>query len=174
MSTDADAVLALAVGDPETLLADVRKLEETETLQYARGWLTLVAEELRTELQLALALAPRTTTTKATQWSATFVAALDDGSSGWTVALKAPSAATAAAAAADDDGEPPAHAGLLLHVAQQRAVLLVAAPADEPGLHRCLLLDFILLFLQHVADHFQIILGTWTIHAIVQVQRLHG
>ena len=82
---DADAVLALAVGDPEILLADVRKLEETETLQYARGWLTLVAEELRTELQLALALAPRTTTTKATQWSATFVAALDDGSSGWTV-----------------------------------------------------------------------------------------
>ena len=67
MSTDADAVLALAVGDPEILLADVRELGETETLQYARSWLTLVAEELRTELQLALALAPRTTTTKATQ-----------------------------------------------------------------------------------------------------------
>ena len=63
MSTDADAVLALAVGDPEILLADVRELGETETLQYARSWLTLVAEELRTELQLALALAPRTTTT---------------------------------------------------------------------------------------------------------------
>ena len=62
MSDDADAVLALAVGDPETLLADVRELGETETLQYARSWLTLVAEELRTELQLALALAPRTTT----------------------------------------------------------------------------------------------------------------
>ena len=44
MSTDADAVLALAVGDPEILLADVRELGETETLQYARSWLTLVAD----------------------------------------------------------------------------------------------------------------------------------
>ena len=67
---DADAVLALAVGDPEILLADVRELGETETLQYARSWLTLVAEELRTELQLALALAPRTTTcSAAARWS---------------------------------------------------------------------------------------------------------
>ena len=45
--------------DPDGLLHTVRAAKSPSLLQYARGWLTLVAQEFRVELQEALLSGPR-------------------------------------------------------------------------------------------------------------------
>ena len=50
-------LLFLAGGDPEQLLDDVRATRSPALLQYARSWLSLVAQDFRAELQSALTTA---------------------------------------------------------------------------------------------------------------------
>ena len=62
------AFLALAGGDPGELLAEVAATRNAPLLVYCRAWLSLVAQELRSELQDALLPASAARGGKLPQW----------------------------------------------------------------------------------------------------------
>ena len=90
-------LLFLAGGDPEQLLDDVRATRSPALLQYARSWLSLVAQDFRAELQSALTAArgadEGSRATKAQLWQATVIERVADAGAGvYSVAMKPPAA----------------------------------------------------------------------------------
>ena len=128
-------LLFLAGGDPDGLLHTVRAAKSPSLLQYARGWLTLVAQEFRVELQEALLSGPRG---KTAQWVATAVEPVDGAC---LMTLKAP----AALRAHDEElGAPPPTLHRLLYCQPSGILIFVSAVlASEDGTPRvrCLLIE---------------------------------
>ena len=53
--------LTLTSGDPDELLTDVRTSRSAPLLQYARNWISLVAQEFRSDLSEVLKSPPKDT-----------------------------------------------------------------------------------------------------------------
>ena len=91
--------LFLAGGDPEQLLDDVRATRSPALLQYARSWLSLIAQEFRAELQSALTTArgadEGSRATKAQQWQATVIERVADAGAGVELTFRLGSPKTA-------------------------------------------------------------------------------
>ena len=140
-------LLFLAGGDPEQLLDDVRATRSPALLQYARSWLSLVAQDFRAELQSALTTArgadEGSRATKAQLWQATVIErAADAGAGVYSVAMKPP----AARADAEHDllGAPPPRLHRLLWSQGTGTLLFVSKElggAESSLMLRCLLLE---------------------------------
>ena len=140
-------LLFLAGGDPEQLLDDVRATRSPALLQYARSWLSLVAQDFRAELQSALTSARGTDegsrATKAQLWQASVIERVADAGAGvYSVAMKPP----AARADAEHDllGVPPPRLHRLLWSQGTGTLLFVSEElggAESSLVLRCLLLE---------------------------------
>ena len=140
-------LLFLAGGDPEVLLDDVRRTRSPALLQYARSWLSLIAQEFRAELQSALATArgadEGSRATKALQWQATVIERVADTGAGvYSVAMKPPAARSDGEC--DPLGAPPPRLHRLLWSQGTGTLLFVSeelgGTKSSPML-RCLLLE---------------------------------